>query len=216
MNNEDQHHDDGQEMVLGEAQHEFSTEPTPVPDSSEVADDGEEESVPRTKDYDREITSSPVQAKSPGPGPDEDDTPTVSSARDARSQRTQATTETGSHLGVLGLEASVSDSVSHYEETTRKETYEVVAPPGKLGVVIDTPSEGPPTVFAVKETSPLHGKVETGDHLMQVDDEDVSTFSAVKVSKLIGNKAKNPERKFLFSRTLPNLDNDENFIVAHD
>ena len=60
-------------------------------------------------------------------------------------------------------------------------------------------------MFAVKDTSPLYGKVETGDFLIQVDDEDVSTFSAVKVSKLIGRKAKNPERRFVLCRTLPNL-----------
>lgn len=181
----------------------FSTQPTPtslpvVPPKLQIErnDDDDDESIPTNKqEYSR--------AKFLGPGPDlpdEDFSPTVSTASASRQ------TTNSSWMGVLGLESSANESQE--PEPTPQETYEVIVPPGKLGVVIDTPSENPPTVFAVKGTSPLFGKVEVGDFLIQVDDEDVSTFSAVKVSKLIGSKAKNPERRFVLSRTLSTSDKE--------
>jgi len=189
---------------------EFSTEPTPTtpspapiaPPKPHVKAD-EEKSIPTNKhEYSR--------VKSPGPGPDKPDegyTPTVSTA--SVSRRTTSGDTSSSWMGVLGLESSANDSHSQEPEASPQETYEVIVPPGKLGVVIDTPDEGPPTVFAVKNTSPLFGKVEVGDFLIQVDDEDVSTYSAVKVSRLIGVKAKNPERRFVLSRSLPMLDDND-------
>jgi hypothetical protein len=165
---------------------EFSTEPSPKPvnvmDSSRFAG-----AVDRSRSI------------SPRPGPDESDTPSLSSGGATRSQRTAGTTETGSWM-VLGLESSTNDVPNAPPERPPPEFYEVVAPAGKLGVVIDTPTEGPPTVFDIKKNSPLLGQISIGDHLIRVDEEDVSTYSAVRVSKLIGEKAKNPQRKFLLTR----------------
>ena len=201
----DERHPEAEEEE-DDIQHVFSTEPTPAAKSalhtsdSEVQTTGtaDEESVPTKPDYESK------RVRSPRPGPDVDDTPSLSSGVGTRSQKTSATCDTSSWMGVLGLESSANDNTSHTGAPAQL-TYEVIVPPGKLGVVIDTPSEGPPEVFAVKDSSPLHGKVQVGDSLVQVDDEDVSTFSAVKVSKLIGQKAKNPERKFVLCRTLPTV-----------
>lgn len=188
-----------------ETPNELATEIAPSPGRSSVSTptgsqpeaDKEHENNPIGKDeYPR------ARPKSPGPGPDEDDASTPLVSRPGGGVRHDTSSDTASWMGLLGLESSASDTMGQ-EMDLPEETYEVIVPPGKLGVVIDTPSEGPPTVFAVKNTSPLHGKIEVGDFLIQVDDEDVSTFSAVKVSKLIGRKAKNPERRFVMSRTLP-------------
>ena len=46
--------------------------------------------------------------------------------------------------------------------------YEVKAPPGALGIVIDSNEEGP-FVYEVKTTSPLNGMVEDGDKIISID-----------------------------------------------
>lgn len=76
------------------------------------------------------------------------------------------------------------------------ETLEVIAPAGKLGVVVDIPPDrrGAPFVCDIRETSPLFGQIQPGDKLYAVDDEDVRKMSAIKVSKLLAQKADNPER----------------------
>ena len=76
------------------------------------------------------------------------------------------------------------------------ETFEVIAPAGKLGVVVDIPPDrrGAPFVCDIRETSPLYGQIEPGDKIYAVDDEDVRKMSAIKVSKLLAQKADNPER----------------------
>ena len=78
----------------------------------------------------------------------------------------------------------------------------VVAPPGKLGVVIDSPEDGGPVVHAIKEGSVLTNKLLVGDRLVAVDEEDVRAMSAIKVSKLISRKALNAARKLTIIRTV--------------
>ena len=85
-------------------------------------------------------------------------------------------------------------------EDVREELLDVYAPAGKLGVVIDTPDDGAPVVHAVKDTSPIAEKVQVGDKLVAVDDEDVRAMTAIKVSKLISRKSANPSRKLTIIR----------------
>jgi len=85
-------------------------------------------------------------------------------------------------------------------EDVREELIDVYAPAGKLGVVIDTPDSGAPIVHAVKDTSPIADKVQVGDKLVAVDDEDVRAMTAIKVSKLISKKSTNASRKMTIIR----------------
>lgn len=87
-------------------------------------------------------------------------------------------------------------------EGVREELLDIYAPAGKLGVVIDTPNDGPPIVHAVKDTSPIADKVRVGDKLVAVDDEDVRDMTAIKVSKLISKKSTNASRKMTVIRTV--------------
>ena len=77
----------------------------------------------------------------------------------------------------------------------------VLAPAGKLGMVIDTGSNGVPIVHAIKETSVLASQVKVGDRLLSVDGEDCSTLTAMQVSKLISQRSNNLSRAFAFSRS---------------
>lgn len=80
------------------------------------------------------------------------------------------------------------------------ERIELIVPPGKLGVVIDTPLSGIPYVHAIKDSSVLFGQVAIGDKLISVDGIDTTAMSAIKVSKLISSKAEN-QRTLVFHRT---------------
>lgn len=84
----------------------------------------------------------------------------------------------------------------------REELVDIYAPPGKLGVVIDTPDDGAPVVHAVKDSSVIADKLQVGDKLVAVDDEDVRSMTAIKVSKLISRKSANASRKLSIIRTV--------------
>ena len=85
-------------------------------------------------------------------------------------------------------------------DDVREILVDVYAPAGKLGVVIDTPNDGAPTIHAVKDTSPIVDRVRVGDKLVAVDDEDVRAMTAMRVSKLISKKGNNPTRKLTIIR----------------
>ena len=109
--------------------------------------------------------------------------------------------------GITG--ASFSDGESfegHFRDpgagaAVKEELIDIFAPPGKLGVVIDTPDDGAPVVHAVKDSSVIADKIHVGDKLVAVDDEDVRSMTAIKVSKLISRKSANPTRKLSIVRT---------------
>lgn len=77
--------------------------------------------------------------------------------------------------------------------------YAVEVPPGKLGMIIDTPDNGPPVVHTIKPESILCATVQAGDYLISVDDEVVTHMTAVQVSKLISIKS-DQQRTLVFLR----------------
>ncbi len=85
-----------------------------------------------------------------------------------------------------------------------EEMLDIYAPAGKLGVVVDTPNEGPPVVHAVKDSSPIFGTIQVGDKLVAVDDDDVREMTAIRVSKLLSRKSDNESRKLTVVRTVKN------------
>lgn len=72
---------------------------------------------------------------------------------------------------------------------------QIVAPAGKLGVVVDTAQkEGPAYVASISDDSPLLGRIALGDLIVAVDDLDVQTLVADEVSKLLLTKSANARR----------------------
>ena len=111
---------------------------------------------------------------------------------------------TGAALGGAGSFSDTDSFEAHYRDpnaNVKEELIDIYAPPGKLGVVIDTPDEGAPVVHAVKDSSVIADKIRVGDKLVAVDDEDVRSMTAIKVSKLISRKSANPSRKLSLMRT---------------
>lgn len=80
------------------------------------------------------------------------------------------------------------------------ETIEILAPPGKLGIVIDTPDGELPVVHTVKKGSALAGLVRVGDRLLAVDDEDVCLWTAVDISRLLAGKSASLIRRLTLLR----------------
>lgn len=82
------------------------------------------------------------------------------------------------------------------------EEFEVVAPSGVLGLILETNEDGVPVVNSIKDSSVLFGLVHVGDRLMSVDGLDVTVMLASDVSKLIAAKKHQKERIFVFARSV--------------
>jgi len=74
----------------------------------------------------------------------------------------------------------------------------VYAPPGKLGVVVDSSNNGP-CVHCVRDNSPLLNIIRVGDKILSIDDIDCRSMSAGAVTKLMAKKSTQKERKLVFA-----------------
>eukprot|EP00529_Nitzschia_sp_RCC80_P015838 CAMPEP_0113490886 /NCGR_PEP_ID=MMETSP0014_2-20120614/27275_1 /TAXON_ID=2857 /ORGANISM="Nitzschia sp." /LENGTH=695 /DNA_ID=CAMNT_0000384667 /DNA_START=230 /DNA_END=2317 /DNA_ORIENTATION=+ /assembly_acc=CAM_ASM_000159 len=108
---------------------------------------------------------------------------------------------TGAALGSSDVTGSFRDHFRNPNANVKEELIHIFAPPGKLGVVIDTPDDGAPMIHAVKDSSVIADKIQVDDKLVAVDDEDVRQMTAITVSKLISHKSANPSRKLTVLRT---------------
>eukprot|EP00594_Rhizosolenia_setigera_P018476 CAMPEP_0178977952 /NCGR_PEP_ID=MMETSP0789-20121207/24833_1 /TAXON_ID=3005 /ORGANISM="Rhizosolenia setigera, Strain CCMP 1694" /LENGTH=702 /DNA_ID=CAMNT_0020667525 /DNA_START=375 /DNA_END=2482 /DNA_ORIENTATION=- len=84
-------------------------------------------------------------------------------------------------------------SSSSFQDLDGRQFYEVSAPPGLLGLVIDSSLEGP-CVYNVKEDSPLLGLVEEDDVIVSIDGIDTREMSATVFTEYLLAKKDEPER----------------------
>lgn len=78
--------------------------------------------------------------------------------------------------------------------------FAVEVPPGKLGMIIDSPdANAPPVVHTIKPESILVATVQAGDWLLAVDGCDVTHCTAVQVSQLISAQS-DQQRTLVFLR----------------
>lgn len=97
---------------------------------------------------------------------------------------------------------SPSASTEDDNDDLRFQRISVVCPPGKLGIVLDNPHGDLPIVYAIKETSPLHGKIRVGDLLLSVDEVDCRGMSAHRLSQFLSSRSQNMERHLVLARGL--------------
>jgi hypothetical protein len=83
-----------------------------------------------------------------------------------------------------------------------EQLFEVLAPAGILGLILETNEDGVPTINNIKPASVLADQVQIGDRLLSVDGIDVSIMLASDVSRLIASRKEAPLRKFVFTRQL--------------
>lgn len=93
------------------------------------------------------------------------------------------------------VSASVAPSAVPSEPTARSIGYDVFAPPGPIGIVVDTISKGC-IVHSLKKTSPMQGLINPGDLIVALDDFDVRQMDAASLTKLMAKKSQQKERKF--------------------
>jgi hypothetical protein len=74
------------------------------------------------------------------------------------------------------------------------DTFDVFAPPGPIGIVVDTSKEGP-AVHSLKSTSPMLGLINPGDLIIALDDEDTRIMTAASLTRLMAKKSRQKERK---------------------
>jgi C-terminal processing protease CtpA/Prc len=125
----------------------------------------------------------------------------VSSAGGTMGDATRQTNDAAANSAALAALGAESQFRSSTEAGTREDVIVIIAPAGKLGVVIDTPDDGAPVVHAVKDSSVIADQIQVGDKLVAVDEKDVRSMSAIQCSKLISKKSANPERKLTIIRT---------------
>jgi hypothetical protein len=107
--------------------------------------------------------------------------------------------------GVAG--GSNSDIVTAAGDTTigspfyvSEEQFDVIAPSGLLGLILETSIEdGRPMVYSIKPSSSLAHILKVGDRLLALDGLDVSRIRASDVSRMIAEK-KDKSRQLVFSR----------------
>jgi len=167
--------------ILVDEQDEISTLGAPIVAGVNFAGGEDEHTASVDSDYDvfkqkyRTQSSEDARPRSP---PTESPSPTVFSSE--------------SKLAKVAEDSLLMDDASfekQYEDLDRNQV-EVEAPPGQLGIVIDTPNGDIPEIHAIKNDSALFGSVVVGDQLLSVDEEDVTSMSAVEVSSLISGKSK--------------------------
>ena len=86
--------------------------------------------------------------------------------------------------GMVGGSMSEYTSESESDTSSRLVLHTVVAPPGKLGIVIDTTLEGP-VVQKVNSQSPLAGTLFPGDIIVAINDVDTRTMSPSAITALM-------------------------------
>lgn len=84
---------------------------------------------------------------------------------------------------------------------SKPESYDVFAPSGPIGIVVDTSKNGP-AVHSLKSTSPMMGLITPGDLIIALDGEDTRKMTAASLTRLMAKKSRQKERKI----TLLSLD----------
>ena len=112
-------------------------------------------------------------------------------------------TVSGRSVSVEDMSQLIADDDTQYQSV--ETTIEVDAPPGVLGLVLETNVDGIPVVHSIKPNSVLSENVRIGDRLLSVDGHDVSVMLASDVSKLIASKKDQPTRRFVFRRSTKEL-----------
>jgi len=72
--------------------------------------------------------------------------------------------------------------------------YDVFAPAGQLGIVVDTTKDGP-IIHSLKTTSPLLGLISPGDLIVGLDDTDTRSMTAATLTRTMAKRSQQPERK---------------------
>jgi len=93
----------------------------------------------------------------------------------------------------------------------------VIAPAGKLDVVVETPpTGGPACVCEIRETCPIFDQIKLEDKIIAVDDEDVADMPAADVRELLEQKSGQAKRKITVLREVQSDKDDDDIEVVKE
>mmetsp|Transcript_15781 Transcript_15781/g.23910 ORF Transcript_15781/g.23910 Transcript_15781/m.23910 type:complete len:656 (+) Transcript_15781:68-2035(+) len=95
---------------------------------------------------------------------------------------------------MLETKPSLDSEATSVEIPERSGLYDVFAPAGPLGIVVDTTRDGP-VVHSMKPASPLLGLISAGDLIVGLDDMDTRKMTAATLTRLMAKRAQQTERK---------------------
>jgi hypothetical protein len=102
---------------------------------------------------------------------------------------------------IIGAQRVNDDPEVFFEEDDEESdfgtgtAYDVFAPPGPIGIVVDTTQAGP-IVHSLKKSSPMQGLISPGDLILALDGKDVRRMNAATLTKLMAKRSRQSERKF--------------------
>jgi len=106
--------------------------------------------------------------------------------------------EEGATLGARAVQPEEQQQLreqSSYDSMSRRAgLYDVFAPAGPIGIIVDTTKHGP-AVHSLKRTSPMLGLINPGDLIVGLDDEDTRGMTAATLTRLMAQKSNQKERK---------------------
>lgn len=121
--------------------------------------------------------------------------PTVNSTTGATNMTAQAKSIFNKMMGIQEEEEippnNLTKNIYDFEISG---IYDVFAPPGPIGIIVDTTKDGP-SVHSLKQNSPMTGLINPGDLLIGLDDMDTRGMTAATLTKLMAEKANQRERK---------------------
>lgn len=102
--------------------------------------------------------------------------------------------------GFLGARVTGATNPAPLDNRQRAGLYDVFAPAGPIGIVVDTTKYGP-AVHSLKPTSPMLGLINPGDLIVGLDDEDTRGMTAATLTRLMARKANQKDRKITLLTT---------------
>lgn len=99
--------------------------------------------------------------------------------------------------------SSPVSTTSRTRSSRKDKLFDVYAPPGPLGIIIDTTPEGP-MIHSLKPTSQLSGLVNPGDLIVGLDGVDTRNMTAATFTRLMAKRSQG-ERKITLLKGLATL-----------
>lgn len=105
--------------------------------------------------------------------------------------RSGAASVSGTSIGATSRSSRKSNSGSHRSSSaaSRRSKITIVAPPGKLGIILANKFDSKGTVISgVRSSSVLADKLHPGDRIIAVDGEDVSRMTVAEITTIMARK----------------------------
>lgn len=107
-----------------------------------------------------------------------------------------------------------ASSIPTSDGSTYAATFEVSLPKGAFGLALEDSDQGAPKVKSIYQSSPLRGKVQTGDWLIKLDGMDVTSMKTNQVIRLINSKKNQKVRRLMFARTIEAMEGEDDTVCT--